>query len=179
MTLLRERHVALVFAAVALCACGSEPTQPLQIGLHDNVNDTFVPLADNDMIPLILGPCGIEMAVLSLRAKGVDPRTPSPAITVTVGGLPMADELSGAPFDMVADGSGYVLFDVNAAFQFLPCCFNCSLGLVEAMLQDRSGRQFAGQVIVQLSRNGACPDSSVCCTDVNACQDPNLTQVCP
>ena len=173
------RRATLVLAAVVLFACGSEPPGPLEIGLHDEVSDTFVPLADNDMMPVILGPNGLNMVVPSLRAQTTNPSAPSPTVTVTVGGILMAADLAGEPTDMVADGAGYVLFNLNVPFQTDLCCFNCSLGLVEAKLEDRCGRTFAGQVTVQLSRNATCPDPSVCCADANACPDPNLTQVCP
>lgn len=140
---------------------------------------TFQPLADGDSVRATLGSMGSAMIVPSLRAVGIDPRAPAPTVEVDVGGVLMAANVAGPRIDMVEDGAGYVLWDLRVQFQTAPCCYACSEGTIVARLRDHAGKQFEGEVTVQLDPGAGCPDLSACCLTADACTDPALTRVCP
>jgi len=169
----------IAVAAVAT-ACGDDGGPPgmLQIGVHDEQTDAFVPLTDGQALPVVLGANGLNMIVPSLRAADADPRGPDPSVTVSVGGILMAAVLKGERVDMTDDGQGFVLWDLRVPFQTELCCYNCLDGTIFARLDDRSGHAFESSVRVRLSRNDTCPDTTVCCGDAKACPDPAITQLC-
>jgi len=178
--MLSQRLIALPLAAL-LFGCPNDPGPPgvLEIGIHDQDSGDFILMTDDMSVPVVLGANGLNMLVPSLRAVDIDPEDPTPSVTVSVGGILMAADLKfDSRVDMQDTGGSYVLWDLNVAFQTDLCCYNCVEGIVTASLEDRTGRMFEGEVTVVLSRNGTCPDTSVCCGDVNACPDPALTQVC-
>lgn len=182
--MLRQRSVVIPLSALALlvaAACGDpDPGPPgvLEIGIHDEATGDFIPMTDDMSVPVVLGANGLNMIVPSLRAIDIDPRAPDPTVTVSVGGILMAADIEGETVDMQDSANGYVLWDLRVPFQTDLCCYNCVEGIVFATLEEQSGRIFEGEVRILLSRNGTCPDESVCCGDVNACPDPALTQVC-
>ena len=155
------------------------PPQPLQIGVHDTTLDTFVPLAEADMMAVVLGANELNMIVPSLRAIDIDPRGPDPTVEVDVGGVIMAADIEGSRVDMQPDADGYVLWDLRVPFQAELCCFNCVTGIVTAYMEDASGVDFEGSVTVLLSRNGgACPAPTICCATADLCPVPELAPLC-
>lgn len=179
------RQSFLVWAVLLPLAssCGDpDPGPPgtLEIGTRTE-SDEFIPWVDSQAVPVVLGPNGLNMIVPSLRAYDLDPRHPLPKVEVTVGGLLMAADIKVAGSDAnnmaeLNDG-GYALWALSVPFQTDLCCYNCSIGTLKASLTDGSGRQFLGEVSIQLARD-TCPAPAVCCTDVNACPTPELTQLC-
>ena len=177
--MLSKRIAALPLAVLLLGCPNDDPGPPgeLEIGYRD-LDGQFVRITNDMSLPVVLGANGLNMLVPSLRAVDIDPTDPEPNVTVDVSGIIMAADLKFDAVDMQGDGDGYVLWDLNVPFQTDLCCYNCVEGFISASLQDRTGRMFVGDVRVILSRNGTCPDTSVCCGDVNACPDPAITQVC-
>jgi len=178
--MLRQSIIALVGCVGLSAGCGddAEPPGPLEIGFHDEVSGDFVALSDSDAVPIVLGANGLNMIVPSLRAEGIDPSGPDPDISVNVGGILMAAVIQGDNADMDPQNGAFVLWDLRVPFQTDLCCYNCAPGTIRARLEDRSGHAFEGEVTVQLSRNGTCPDTSVCCANLNACPDPAPGQLC-
>jgi|GEM_PF-6823310 len=174
--MLRQRLILCLAGLVAGCSSPAGPPGPLEIGVRDT-NGRFVAFNADESVPVVLGANGLNMIVPSVRAVDCDPRAPDVSVEVVVGGIVMAADIRGERVDMTADGPGYALFDLRVPFQTDLCCYNCSPGVVKAHLQDASGKTFEGEVTIVLER-AACPDPGVCCGDVNACPDPNLTQVC-
>jgi hypothetical protein len=173
---MRGKQLILSIAALLIGCGGPAETRPLEIGVR-GADDSFVPLSENESVPVVLGANGLNMIVPSLRAMDIDPIGPDPTVEVSVGGILMAADIEGSRVDMVSDGAGYVLFDLRVPFQTDLCCYNCSPGRITAVMKDASGTRFEGAVTVQLER-ASCPDPGVCCQDANACPDPSLTKVC-
>jgi len=69
--------------------------------------------------------------------------------------------------------------DLRVQFQTAPCCYACSEGTIVARLRDHAGKQFEGQVTVQLDPGAGCPDVTACCATADACAVPALTHLCP
>lgn len=183
---MHQRYAAAVASLVAasatvlVVACSSTPAatpDPLEIGVRAT-DGTFTRLSDGDTVRATPASMGATKLVPALRALGIDPRAPEPTVEVTVGGLVMAANLAGPRADMVADGAGYVLWDLNVQFQTQPCCYACSEGTIVASLRDSTGKRFEGDVTVQLDPGGGCPDPAACCATADACPSPALTQLC-
>ena len=175
----RQSVISIALAAsVFLCAGCPEPPGPLEIGIQDEDTGEFMPLHDDDPVAVVLGANGLNMIVPSLRAEGIDPSGPDPDITVSVGGILMAAVIQGENTDMESRDGMYVLWGLRVPFQTNLCCYNCAPGVISARLEDQSGNAFEGEVRIQLSRNGTCPDVAVCCADLSACEDPTYAQVC-
>lgn len=171
---------AILAASLALAGCpGPEnngPALPMEIGMRA-ADGTFHPYTDGETVGVMLGANGLNMIVPSLRAAGINPRAPDPAVEVHVAGFTMGADIEGARVDMVDDGTGYVLWDLRVPFQTELCCFICGMGEVVARIRDASGNNFEGRVTVRLERSG-CPDLGACCVSADYCTDPTLTQVC-
>ena len=174
---MRIKQLTILIAGLAFATgCPSSPPGPLEIGVRD-VDDNFRALGPDESVPVVLGANGLNMVVPSLRALDIDPQGPDPQVQVSVGGILMAADIEGSRVDMTADGAGYVLWDLRVPFQTELCCYNCSIGVITATLEDASGSSFEGEVSVQLER-ATCPDPDVCCANADACPDPSLTKVC-
>jgi len=172
-------RIAIGLAAawlVAGCGGDSGPPRPLEIGLRGQ-DGSFVPLAENDEVAIVLGANGLNMIVPSLRASDIDPHAPDPTVEIEIGGTLMAADIEGSRVDMTDDGVGYVLWDIRTPFQTELCCYNCSAGLVNARIQDASGQAFEGSVTVTFERGG-CPDPAVCCQNVDVCPEPEQAKLC-
>lgn len=169
----------LVLLAVAGCPQNGDDDGPpgvMEIGIR-GADGTFQPLAPGDTTAVVLGANGLNMIQPSLRSAEIDPRSPDPTVTVTVGGIVMAADIEGARVQLENDGTGYVLWDLRVPFQTELCCYICRPATVQARFRDASGRLFEGQVDVNLSR-GECPDPPACCATADSCPDPSLTLLC-
>lgn len=173
----------LIFAITLLpflAGCPGGGTDPppgeLEIGVLEP-DGSFRALVDGDSMAVLLGANGLNMIVPSVRAVGVNPRRPDPDVQVEVATYTMAAILEAARVDMDPDGDGYVLANLQVPFDAELCCYVCTEGTITASLRDASGRVFAGQVTVRMERGG-CPDVTACCTSVDDCEDPSLTQLC-
>ncbi|NOY90392.1 MAG: hypothetical protein GXP55_04210 [Deltaproteobacteria bacterium] len=156
---------------------GSDSSMPMEIGTRAS-DGSFVPLADGDTMPVLLGANGLNMIVTSLRATGINPAAPDPSVEVQVAGIVMAADIEGARVDMEDDGTGFVLWELRVPFQTQLCCYVCGDATIVARIRDNSGQRFEGRVAVRLERGG-CPDLTACCDTADMCPDPTLAQVCP
>lgn len=152
----------------------------MEIGLR-TAEGTFRPYAEGEAVGVVLGANGLNMIVPSLRAVGINPRAPDPAVEVRITGATqefvMAADIEGARVDMENDGTGYVLWELRVPFQAELCCYNCKTAEVVARIRDNSGHNFEGHTTVVLDRSG-CPDPAACCATADFCPDPSLTTVC-
>jgi len=169
---------ALWLAIAPTTACDGGPVAPLEIGVKA-ADGTFHPWAEGESVRVLLTPSGSHgMIAPSLRATGIDPRAPDPEVEVIVDGFTLAADIAGARVDMMDDGIGYVLWDLQVPFQTELCCYVCSEGTVVARIRDRADRAFEGRVTVRFELRGGCPDVEACCVTADACPDPALAHLC-
>lgn len=170
--------VAVAFAVSVFSGCGSEPPGLLEIGVQDQASGDFMPLGADDTVSVVTGANGLNMIVPSLMAVGIDPAGPDPDVIVTVNGIFVAAVIQGDNADMAPEDDGFVLWDLRVPFDVDLCCYECSVGLISASLEDQSGHAFEGEVSVLLTKAGICPNPSSCCVDASRCPDPSLVRLC-
>lgn len=160
---------------VAGCFQTAELPRPLEMGVREGA--AFRPLHDGDSLPASLMFGALITVTPSLRAVGIDPHLPQANVELSIGGMLIGSNLGEAPRDMISDGTGYTLWDVQMVLSVALCCFVCREGILTARLVDASGARFEGTARVLLGR-GTCPDPLACCPSADDCPSPLNALVC-
>lgn len=167
---------AVLTSCVVLgCFQTEERPRPLELGVREG--PAFRPLHDGDSLPAALIFGGLITVTPSLRAVGIDPHLPQAHVELAIDGTVVGSDRGEAPRDMIADGTGLVLWDVQTVLSVALCCFVCREGVLTARLVDASGARFEGSVRVLLGR-GTCPDPLACCASAGDCPSPLTALVC-
>ena len=172
------RALETIGAALVVAAVGGCGQADIEIGIED-LDGTFRPLADGDLVPVLLGANALNMVVLSLRVPGAAGELPpslEPEVLVSVDRVLVAANL-GFPAEPEFDGVGWVYGKLNVAFQVDLCCFNCSEAVVKATVRGAEGERHRGKLTLVPARAG-CPDTGVCCYDAGACVERLLGPLC-
>lgn len=194
-----KRLHALAIASLALAGAGcanrslggDAANWTVEIGrcstcYYPEQNLPFTPLADGDVVPVVLGPAGVELAFFDLRVGTLGGAPSSGAVIAAremIGGTVVGGfKQTGADWVHAPANGGsidyYVAKRFGSVFAVDYCCLPCSQeGEIAVTVGGVSGGAATARRRV-LFRRTSCPGPLECCADATECPPPLVAQRC-